>query len=118
MSMRRPVRKPRWLRRFVSDDCGTQIIEFAIAMPVMLMLLGSVAEFGRFFYTYTTLTSAVRAGARHAYPGLRARDRRRDADDALLGGGRAGERRRDHDHAERSVRLRRVRGGRGILSER
>ena len=64
--MRRPVRKPRWLRRFVSDDCGTQIIEFAIAMPVMLMLLGSVAEFGRFFYTYTTLTSAVRAGARHA----------------------------------------------------
>jgi len=64
--MRKAKRKPRWLRRFVSDDRGTQIIEFAIAVPVMLMLLGSIAEFGRFFYTYTTLTNAVRAGARHA----------------------------------------------------
>jgi len=64
--MRKAKRNPRWLRRFVSDDRGTQIIEFAIAVPVMLMLLGSIAEFGRFFYTYTTLTNAVRAGARHA----------------------------------------------------
>lgn len=64
--MRRPPRKPRWIRRFVSDERGTQLLELAIALPVMLMLLGSVAEFGRFFYTYTTLTNAVRAGARHA----------------------------------------------------
>ncbi len=64
--MRKAKRNPRWLRRLVSDDRGTQIIEFAIAVPVMLMLLGSIAEFGRFFYTYTTLTNAVRAGARHA----------------------------------------------------
>jgi hypothetical protein len=35
-------------------------------MPVMLLLLGAAVEFGRFFYTYTTLTNAVRAGARHA----------------------------------------------------
>jgi hypothetical protein len=42
------------------------MVEFAIALPVMLMMLAGLAEFGRFFYTYTTLTSAVRAGARHA----------------------------------------------------
>jgi hypothetical protein len=52
--------------RFLRRQDGTQLVELAIALPVMLMLLGSVAEFGRFFYTYTTLTSAVRAGARHA----------------------------------------------------
>jgi len=54
------------IRRFVSDDSGTQILELAIVLPVMLMLLGGVAEFSRFFYTYTTLTNAVRGGARHA----------------------------------------------------
>jgi hypothetical protein len=54
------------IRRFFKEEQGTQILELAIALPVMLMLLGSVAEFGRFFYTYTTLTNAVRGGARHA----------------------------------------------------
>jgi hypothetical protein len=43
-----------------------QTIELAIVMPVMLLLLGAAVEFGRFYYTYTTLTNAVRAGARHA----------------------------------------------------
>ena len=56
---------PRFFR-FLHRQDGTQILELAIALPVMLMLIGSVAEFGRFFYTYTTLTNAVRAGARHA----------------------------------------------------
>src|SRR6267143_1746883 len=56
---------PKFCRFFKREE-GTQILELAIALPVMLMLLGSVAEFGRFFYTYTTLTNAVRAGARHA----------------------------------------------------
>jgi hypothetical protein len=58
--------RPAFLRRFFHREEGMQIVELAIALPVMLMLLGSVAEFGRFFYTYTTLTNAVRAGARHA----------------------------------------------------
>ena len=64
--MRRKIKTFGTIRRFLKEDRGTQILELAIALPVMLMLLGSVAEFGRFFYTYTTLTSAVRAGARHA----------------------------------------------------
>jgi hypothetical protein len=64
--MRKPIKKVRWIRRFVKEERGSQILELAIALPVMLMLIGSVAEFGRFFYTYTTLTNAVRAGARHA----------------------------------------------------
>ena len=54
------------VRRFIRRENGTHMVELAIVLPVMLVLLGGLAEFGRFFYTYTTLTSAVRAGARHA----------------------------------------------------
>jgi Flp pilus assembly protein TadG len=54
------------VRRFFRREHGTQLVELAIALPLMLMLLGGIAEFGRLFYTYSTLTNAVRAGARHA----------------------------------------------------
>ena len=54
------------VRRFVRRENGTQMVELAIALPVLLVLLGGLAEFGRFFYTYQTLTNAVRGGARHA----------------------------------------------------
>ena len=47
------------------DERGTQLVELAIVLPVALLLLASVAEFGRFFYTYTTLSKATRAGARY-----------------------------------------------------
>lgn len=54
------------IRRFVKEDRGTQMLEFAIAMPVLILLLAGIGEFGRFYYYYTTLTNAVRGGARHA----------------------------------------------------
>lgn len=54
------------IRRFMRRERGTQLVELAITLPVMLILLGAATEFGRFFYSYTTLTNAVRAGARHA----------------------------------------------------
>jgi Flp pilus assembly protein TadG len=47
------------------DERGTQLVELAITLPIALMLLASVAEFGRFFYTYSTLSKATRAGARY-----------------------------------------------------
>jgi len=53
------------LRRFIRNDRGTQLIELAIVLPVMLILLSGIAEFGRYFYTYTTLSKAARAGARY-----------------------------------------------------
>jgi Flp pilus assembly protein TadG len=54
------------VRKFIRQEQGTQMLELAIALPFMLMLLGATAEFGRYFYTYSALTNAVRAGARHA----------------------------------------------------
>jgi hypothetical protein len=64
--MRRSINTQQRVRRFLKKERGTQILELAIALPVMLMLLGAVGEFGRFFYTYSALENAVRAGARHA----------------------------------------------------
>ncbi len=64
--MRRKISTLGRIRRFRKNERGTQLLEFAIAMPIMLVLFAGVAEFGRFFYTYTTLTNAVRGGARHA----------------------------------------------------
>lgn len=53
-------------RRVGRDERGSQLIELALALPVILVMFGALAEFGRYFYTYSTLTTAVRAGARHA----------------------------------------------------
>lgn len=64
--MRKPINTQQRVRRFLKKERGTQILELAIALPAMLMMLGAVGEFGRFFYTYSALDNAVRAGARHA----------------------------------------------------
>jgi Flp pilus assembly protein TadG len=44
---------------------GAQLVELAIVVPIFLLLLAAVAEFGLYFYTYTTLTKATRVGARY-----------------------------------------------------
>ena len=61
----RPFKAPRRLRRLARSERGTQLVELAIVLPVVLMLMGAAAEFGRFFYTYQTLAKATRAGARY-----------------------------------------------------
>ena len=54
-----------WLNRFRRDDSGIQLVELAIVMPVFLLLFGATAEFGRFFYEYTTVAKAARVGSRY-----------------------------------------------------
>jgi Flp pilus assembly protein TadG len=44
---------------------GFAIVEFLIILPLLLLLLLGVAEFGRTLYQYNTLTKAVRDGARY-----------------------------------------------------
>ena len=55
----------RRLRAWRDSERGSQLVELAIVMPLMLMLLGATAEFGRFFYTYTTLLKGTRAASRY-----------------------------------------------------
>jgi Flp pilus assembly protein TadG len=54
------------IRRAASDERGTQLVELSLVLPVMILLFASVAEFGRFFYTYSTLAKAARGAARYA----------------------------------------------------
>ena len=45
---------------------GVATIEFAIVVPVLLLLLFGVTEVGRALVRYNTLTKAVQDGARYA----------------------------------------------------
>ena len=55
----------RRLRAWRDCERGSQLVELAIIMPLVLVLLGATAEFGRFFYTYTTLLKGTRAASRY-----------------------------------------------------
>ena len=46
------------------DRAGAVIVEFAAVLPVLLLVLVGVLQFGLFFYQYTALTDATAAGAR------------------------------------------------------
>lgn len=39
--------------------------ELALVLPLFLILFATTAEFGRFFYEYSTLAKAARAGSRY-----------------------------------------------------
>ena len=71
----RKIRLSRRLRRlarfrgFTRDERGIQLVELAIVLPVMLILFAATAEFGRFFYEYTTLSKAARNGTRYLATG-------------------------------------------------
>lgn len=50
---------------FRRDDRGLQLVELAITLPVLIVLFAGVAEFGRYFQTYTTLAKGSRVAARY-----------------------------------------------------
>ncbi len=49
-----------------SRQRGVAMVEFAIALPVLLLLMLATAELGRMLSQYNTLTQAVRDGVRYA----------------------------------------------------
>jgi Flp pilus assembly protein TadG len=53
------------LFRFARNEYGGALAELAILVPFLLVMLGAVAEFGRYFETYTTLAKSTRAAARY-----------------------------------------------------
>jgi Flp pilus assembly protein TadG len=56
-------RARRLLRR---NEKGAAIVEFALVVPLLLLLLWGIVDIGRAFYTLNNLASAVREGARTA----------------------------------------------------
>ena len=53
------------LRAFGGDDRGIQLVEMALTMPVLILLFAAVAEFGRYYQSYTTLAKGTRVAARY-----------------------------------------------------
>ena len=45
---------------------GSALIEFAGSLTLLALMFGGIFEIGYMFYTYATLQTAVRAGARYA----------------------------------------------------
>ncbi len=48
---------------------GQTLAEFAITLPILLLLLFGIVEFGRMFQSWVTLQNAARAAARYAVTG-------------------------------------------------
>ncbi len=46
-------------------DSGTAAVEFAIIMPILIVLLFGIVEFGLIFYNKAVITNASREGARY-----------------------------------------------------
>lgn len=61
----RRIRARLRIARLARNERGVQLAELAIILPLFLMLFAATAEFGRFFYEYSTLAKATRSGARY-----------------------------------------------------
>ena len=53
------------IARLVRNERGVQLAELAIVLPLLMVMFAATAEFGRYFYAYTTLAKAERMGSRY-----------------------------------------------------
>ena len=51
--------------RLVTDDTGQAMVEFALVLPILLILVIGIIEFGRAWNAYQVITDAAREGARN-----------------------------------------------------
>lgn len=54
-----------FLKRWRSEE-GAELVEFALVVPMLLLVVLGIAEFGFIFQRYEVLTNAAREGARMA----------------------------------------------------
>ncbi len=57
-----PVKRARGLR----DPRGQGLVEFAVALPIIVLIFFGIFDLGRGVYAYNTIANAARAGARVA----------------------------------------------------
>lgn len=69
----------RKLHCFIHQERGASMAELAIMVPILILLVAAVSEFGRFFQQYTTLAKSTRSAARylsnHPFPDNQAQAR-------------------------------------------
>ena len=56
----------RGSRRWPRDDRGAVAVEFALVLPVLIVLVFGVVDFGRVFFAQISVTQAAREGSRLA----------------------------------------------------
>jgi Flp pilus assembly protein TadG len=54
------------LKRSTKNQQGQAVVEFAVILPVLLLVLFSILQFGIVFNNYIQVTAAAREGARKA----------------------------------------------------
>jgi Flp pilus assembly protein TadG len=61
-NMRRIIRRVRGIR----SERGAALVEFALVVPILMMMMCATIDFGLTVYTLNNLTAAVREGGRYA----------------------------------------------------
>ncbi len=56
----------KMLRRALTEDEGATIVEFALAAPIVILIVVCCIDFARAIDAYVVVTSAARDGARYA----------------------------------------------------
>jgi Flp pilus assembly protein TadG len=56
----------RMLKRFGRNEAGAELIEFGLTLPLLLLVVLGIIEFGFLFREYEIVTNAAREGARIA----------------------------------------------------
>jgi len=56
-------------RRLAARADGQALVEFALVLPILVLILMGIIEFGRIFFAYLVITEMAREGARYAAVG-------------------------------------------------
>jgi len=54
------------LKRILGGEAGQNLVETALVLPLLLLVLAGIVDFGRAFTTYIAIANAAREGARVA----------------------------------------------------
>jgi Flp pilus assembly protein TadG len=76
------------LTRRWSEERGAEVVEFAVVLPLLLLVLMGIIDFGMLFQRYHVVTNAAREGARVAVlPGYSTADVQERVDQFLTAAG-------------------------------
>ena len=53
-----------WIRQLAKTQRGQTLVELALVLPIIVLILFGILEFGRIFHSYIVITNAAREGVR------------------------------------------------------